>query len=223
MKVLAVGDIHTKLWIITQIKSMVDDYDNIIFVGDYADDWNSGPLQTIETWKALKAFQDEYPDKVKLVIGNHDYIYVNNVHTISGGYNTVTQTLLNAPENEDIRYWLNALPYYMQIDHVTYTHAGIAEGWDYSTTVDRMWSDDSPIWLRPGSLPYAKIPQVFGHTPSETCWEVEPNVWCIDTFSTYPDDTPVGDYSLLEIVDGKTFNKIEMIKNDNNRIDGIKV
>lgn len=213
MKVLAVGDIHTKTGIIADVWEVVDYYNAIIFVGDYADDWNASPSQTIFTWKLLKEFQEAHPSKVNIVMGNHDYIYVRETPSSQGGYNLETQTMLDLPENKDLKNWLSSLPIILNIDGVVYSHAGITEDWSskYVNENERyspnnMWLDDSPIWARPGHSEYRDdMPQVFGHTPSETCWEVEPSIWCIDTFSTYPNGTPVGDGTVLEITDGKIF------------------
>lgn len=207
MRVLAVGDIHTKAQLIYSVAELIDKYDAIVFCGDYADDWNATPQDTMVTWSLLKTFQDNYPDKVKLVIGNHDYIYVNRTPRSAGGYNHITQLLLNSPESKELKDWLYNLPVIIEIDGVSYSHAGITDTWDKSENVESLWADDSPIWARPRNVHYKDIPQVFGHTPSETCWEVQPNVWCIDTFSTMPDGKPVGDGSILEIIDGKEFIK----------------
>lgn len=208
MKTLAVGDIHTKLWVIDKVEKLVDNYDAIVFVGDYADDfWKEAP-DTIATWRRLYFLQDKYPDKVKLVLGNHDYIYVNHTPSLQTGYNTITQLAINAPANKYLKNWLLSLPIVLDHDGVTYSHAGIARGWNEKFGVDDLWMDFSPIWVRPDYGKYAEIPQVFGHTPSQTCWEVAPNIWCIDTFSTYSDRTPIGDQTFLEIIDGKEFKVI---------------
>lgn len=219
MKVLAVGDIHTKMWIIDEVEKMIDNYDAVVFVGDYADDWHSGPLQSIETWEKLYDLQVKYYDKVHLVVGNHDYIYLHRTPTTASGYNNLTQLILNASENEKLKKWLLAMPVIREIDGVVYSHAGITDLFKNEYTVEFLWTDVSPLWARPFGTKYVECPQVFGHTPSKTCWEVQPNIWCIDTFSTYQDDTPIGDYTVLEITDGTTFNKIKMEKpnghNDN--------
>ena len=231
MKVLAVGDIHAKLWVIKSVERLIPEYDKVIFVGDYADDWNTGPLQTIETWRHLMNLEKLYPKKVMCLMGNHDYIYVKKTPTLQGGYNTITQTLLDAPENKDLKNWVLRLSITASVDWVNYSHAGFTEKWFGERTVEVLWSDVSPLWARPGGIDYAKnwngeySFQVFGHTPSETCWEVRPNVWCIDTFSTYPDGSPVGDETVLEIIDGKTFNKIKLkkeTKNGNDSITGVE-
>lgn len=206
MKVLAVGDIHTKLWIIDRVRKIIDNYDAVVFCGDYADNWDASPALSIQTWKELRSLSHSEP-KVKLVTGNHDYIYAHKTPTKQSGYNYVTQTLIDAPENKGLKEWLGNLPTTLKLDGVTYSHAGLtvfyAEGHE-------LWDDDSPIWARPGGEEYQDIPQVFGHTPSETCWEVKPDVWCIDTFSTRSNGVHLGDKTALEIINGKEFNKISL-------------
>lgn len=206
MKVLAIGDIHTKLWIIDNVRKLIDDYDAVVFVGDYADDWKANPMASLQTWKHLRSLSHFFRPKVKLVTGNHDYIYAHKTPTKQSGYNYATQALIDAPGNGGLMEWLTNLPIIIKLDGVTYSHAGITVA--YRKGHD--WHRDSPLWARPGGRDYQDIPQVFGHTPSKTCWEVQPHVWCIDTFSTYPDGQHIGDCTALEIVDGKSFQPISL-------------
>lgn len=224
MKVLAVGDIHTKIWILDAVFDIIDEYDLLVFVGDYADDWKATPQDTINTWKTLKFMQEAYPEKVILVTGNHDYIYVKNTPSTASGYNQITQHLINMPENREVRDWLEKLPIVKFVDGVAYSHAGLVDTYHHEDElrVSKMWQNDSPLWVRPQDyIEYKQIPQVFGHTPSPTCWEVDKNIWCIDTFSTYQDGTPIGDETVLEIENGNKFTK-RKIKNGNNTSNSIK-
>jgi len=215
LKVLAVGDIHTKTWIIDEVEKLIENYDAIVFVGDYADDFNKEAPETLATWKKLWSLQYKHgTDKIQLVLGNHDYIYVHRTPTLQTGYNGITQLAINSPANKYLKDWLLSLPITIDLDGVTYSHAGLAKGWNGKLDVENLWHDYSPLWVRPNVGQYAQIPQVFGHTPSETCWEVHKNIWCIDTFSTYADGTPIGDHTILEVENGKTFRKIN-IENNN--------
>ena len=208
-KVLAIGDIHTKTWIVNKVSKIIDRYERIVFCGDYADDFSASPQDSIDTWKALKDLQLKYEYKVSLVLGNHDYIYVNNTPSMQSGYNPMTHVLIDAPENNDLKKWLTGLPIIIEIDGVTYSHAGISNEWSGTEDVTGLWNDTSPIWARPsGNITYKNIPQVFGHTPSDTCYEVKHGVWCIDTFSTEPDGKPFGDESVLQVIDGRKFFKL---------------
>lgn len=208
-KILAVGDIHTKIWIIEKVAKVINDYDKVIFCGDYADDFNASPQNTLDTWNTMRDLQIKNLSKVVLVIGNHDYIYVNDTPSMQSGYNPVTHVLIDAPENNNLKSWLADLPVIIEIDGVSYSHAGITNEWSGTKDVGGLWNNMSPIWARPGgNITYKDTLQVFGHTPSETCYEVKNGVWCIDTFSTMPDGSPFGDGSILQITDGEKFTKL---------------
>lgn len=220
-KILAVGDIHTKQWILYDIAELIDLYDHVVFVGDYADNWNTAPTHSIGTWRLLKSLCQD--PRVHAVIGNHDYAYIHpEIAGRSSGWNPVTFTLLNTPEKKSLKDWLLSLPITLEIDGVTFSHAGVTNEWNGKEDVYSIWNDVSPIWARPqqfgGHITYKDIPQVIGHNPSKEIWNPAPNIWCIDTFSEHQDNTPIGDYSLLEIIDGKEFNiiKLDEIKNENN-------
>lgn len=212
-KNLFVGDIHTKTWVVHSVRKLIDKYDFITFCGDYADNFNTAPILSFQTWQELKALQDDFPSKVGVVIGNHDYAYTRSeVAGRSSGYSYTTQTLLNAPENKELKDWLTNLPIAMEVDGYTASHAGYVEDYD---ELEDLWQDNSPIWVRPYDGHKYKENQIIGHTPQETCREIFPTVWFIDTFSEHTDNTPIGDHTVLEMdYDGKTgkteFRKVHL-------------
>lgn len=229
MKILAIGDLHTKTWILDQVEEIVDQYDKIVFCGDYADSWNTSPIQSIATWRLLKLFAEQHPDKFNAVIGNHDYAYLHKeIAGRSSGWNPVTYQFINSPEYRKLKEWLLTLPAVLEVDGVTFSHAGVTEEWNGKFDVFDLWNDQSPIWARPreygGFVTYKEGPQVIGHNPSQTVWNPQENVWCIDTFSEHQDNTPIGDYTVLEIIDGKKFNviKLEELKNDNSNTTSVE-
>lgn len=210
---------HTKSWIIEEVEKLVDNYDAVVFVGDYADNWNTGPGQTMATWRLLKMFMDSNPT-VHAVIGNHDYAYIHpEIAGRSSGWNPITYQLINAPENKKIKDWLLSLPVILELDGVSYSHAGITEQWNGGLDVSSLWNDQSPIWARPrefgGFVTYKNIKQVIGHNCSEKIWQPQEGVWCIDTFSEHQDNTPVGDQTILEVTDGKEFLPIKLKETQN--------
>ena len=210
MKVLAIGDVHCKIWIIKRVREIISEYDKVIFVGDYADNWNAEAIDSANTWIELNHLEFDFQEKVVLVRGNHDYIYTEKTPTLQSGFNRGTQTIIN--NNPDLKEWVKSLPIVVEIDGVTYSHAGVDERWDGKLTVDSLWGEVSPIWVRPGpDTKYKKIPQVFGHTPQLTCTELEPNIWAIDTFSQYPYEDYIGDCTALEVIDGKHFSKRSLL------------
>lgn len=219
MRILAIGDVHTKTWIIDAVEKIADQYDAVVFCGDYADNWNTGPTHSMAAWRYLKMLMEEKPH-VQAVIGNHDFSYIHpEIAGRSSGWNPITYQLINAPENKKIRDWLVSLPVIIELDGVSFSHAGITEGWNGGLDVWTLWQEESPIWARPteygGRVTYKDIPQVVGHNASERIWELRKNVWCIDTFSEHRDNTPIGDYTVLEIIDGKEFNIIKLKEKQN--------
>lgn len=210
-RVLAIGDLHTKTWMIDEASRLVDQYDAIVFLGDYADNWNTNPAATIGTWRYLKLFAESFPEKVHVLIGNHDYAYIHKeISGRSSGWNPITQQLINSPENKKIKDWLLSLPLFIELDRVTYSHAGFTNGWAGDMSLSSLWCDSSPLWARPrqygGNYEYTVAPQVVGHSPVKSVWNPQDGIWLIDTFSERDDNSPLGDNTVLEIIDGKEFN-----------------
>jgi predicted phosphodiesterase len=74
MKIVTIGDIHGKnVW-----KKIVDDNpaDKIIFVGDYVDDFVHSNVKILSNLKDIIDFKANNPDKVILLLGNHDFQYL---------------------------------------------------------------------------------------------------------------------------------------------------
>lgn len=105
-KILAIGDIHTKIWIIKKVAKVINDYDKVVFCGDFADDFSASPQNTLDTWSSLNDLQIKNQSKVELVIGNHDYIYVNDTPSLQSGYNPMTHVLIDA---QKIKIWKRGL------------------------------------------------------------------------------------------------------------------
>lgn len=227
-KTLAVGDIHCKPWIIDKVSELVENYDKIVFVGDIIDDWSATPQDSVDTAKKLYLLYREYPDKIVVTKSNHDLlIYYRQARGQIGGIPASRYMLWDIPENKYLVDWLSSLPVVTDIDGVLYSHAGVTSSFmqwviDESAAADSKQAinfinkvdpkylqgySDSPIWARPYGTEYDKwdAGQVFGHTPSRTCHRIHDNIWCIDTFSTEHDGTPIGDGTVLEVMDGKQF------------------
>lgn len=48
---------------------------------------------------------------------------------MQSGYNPMTHVLIDAPENKNLKEWLTGLPVIIEIDGVSYSHAGITNKW----------------------------------------------------------------------------------------------
>jgi len=200
VKVLAVGDTHQKQWILDQVEKVAENYDKVVLLGDYLDNWGSSGFDRLDMILRVQRLVQTHPNIIALC-GNHDLCYFNKKYSgMYSGWDPQAQMMFDAePQLTD---FMRKLPETYEIDGVTYSHAGLTDDW---TPNRHPLADDGHMWVRPGQGYVYKPNQVFGHTPSKTCWEVQQNVWCVDTFSQYQDLTHFGDCSVLEIVDGKTF------------------
>lgn len=78
MKVLFVGDIHNHLYMIDDIKRLDKEYnfDKVICMGDYVDDWGTDNHNSLETLNAIFEFKKKNTDRVTLLMGNHELSYL---------------------------------------------------------------------------------------------------------------------------------------------------
>lgn len=138
MKILCVGDIHAKPWVVHAVSLLADDYDRIIFLGDYVDDWGADPLMSKEALEAVSVFYRRNNHKVVMLRGNHDfseyYGYRKREFMCSGfDFGTHNECQLLYKNN-----WEHMLT--VDIIHGDYddpqrgdywiSHAGITSGWD---------------------------------------------------------------------------------------------
>lgn len=78
MKVLFVGDVHNHYYMFDDVERLDKEYnfDRIIFLGDYVDDWNTTNKESIETLNKVFALKNSNPDKYTFCIGNHELSYM---------------------------------------------------------------------------------------------------------------------------------------------------
>jgi len=129
MKILNIGDIHGfDSW-----KKFVDDisqYDKIIFVGDYVDEYHLSNITILNNLLDIIEFKKKYPDKVILLLGNHDYQYAirppsMNILGHCSGYRAEMHFDLYEIFHNNLK--LFQLSY--QYENYIWTHAGIHRGW----------------------------------------------------------------------------------------------
>lgn len=123
MKILFVGDIHTKYGIIERIENIIktnDDIEKIIFTGDYVDDWNAIEDDNLEILEIIFNLKKNYPDKINLLVGNHEFSYLG--YPCSGHINSIkTEKLLQ--DNLDL------LDVIYKSDNFIVSHAGFTNLW----------------------------------------------------------------------------------------------
>jgi predicted phosphodiesterase len=181
MKVIALGDTHGRsLW--KEIVSKETDADKIVFIGDYFDTHGGGysANRQIENFKDIIAFKKANMDKVILLLGNHDFHYLNDVDENYSGYQWHYRQDINAVLQPAVDEGLVQMAFVY--DKYVFTHAGVTKTWAKNSGVDvnnlqesvnnlfktdikkfkftvgpnfSNYGDDitqPPIWVRPESL-----------------------------------------------------------------------
>ena len=242
MRILVIPDVHLKPWMFDAAE-MVDKskYDLAVCLGDLVDDWDEEYNTDLydRTMQRVLKFDKEYPDTL-WCLGNHDFSYLWG-HPESGF--SSMQTALVASHIEKLRGQAGKrLGIVHDVDGVLFSHAGLKDSyakkyfknsyeskeqllrainyaWKDELKEEKLWQEDSPIWLRPpghfGAVPVPylygqseeeflenKLLQVAGHTPVKRPG-IANGLLIVDTFSTYSDGvTRIGDGKFV-IVDTK--------------------
>jgi hypothetical protein len=109
-------------------------YDKIVFVGDYVDSFTYGNAEILQNLKDIVLFKKTFPDRVVLLIGNHDVHYIIQ-DQICSGYRPEARFDLNKiyTENEDLfqlAFEIEASEFEGRKNRrIIWTHAGITGGW----------------------------------------------------------------------------------------------
>lgn len=129
MKIQVIGDIHgSPLW-----KYVMDiSCDKIVFLGDYTDSFSYTADDIISNLKEIIDLKTKYPDKIILLLGNHDVQYMLNTpySTVNLKYNCSGYK----PESHfDLYDIFSRYSTYFNIAHqyktTIFTHAGLHAGW----------------------------------------------------------------------------------------------
>ncbi len=125
MKVLVVADVHgDPSW--KEILAYQQEYDHIVFLGDYVDSLIYKPEQMIINLMDIIRFKKENPERVTLLVGNHDAHYMKWLQAPQGsGYSQIGfyRYYMAFSENEPLFEFAKIL------DGVLYTHAGATYKW----------------------------------------------------------------------------------------------
>ncbi len=143
-KWIAIGDIHGR----TDWKQIVEielhKVDRIIFVGDYFDSFTIPMLDQIRNFSEIVKFAKEYPDKVVLLIGNHDYHYLSMGETYSGFNPTYAMGI----EHDYLRPNLDLFKVCHTEDEFLFSHAGFTRTWikNNKINIDNIDSQINDFW-----------------------------------------------------------------------------
>lgn len=124
-KTIVIGDVHGTQW----WRYIVDtqEFDHVIFIGDYLDTHEKiSAVEQLRNLEDIIAFKKANPDKVTLLIGNHDHLYwPGNTHTNVSGYQPGAAVSFTNVLNENRDLFKAAHSY----KNILFTHAGVDELW----------------------------------------------------------------------------------------------
>lgn len=126
-KYLVVGDLHERISelekAITKFKD--ENYDKIIFIGDYCDSFTHNKTTLLKLLNLLVKFKRENYDKVVCLFGNHDVHYLFSPFYRCTGFqaDSLYEVRDLFEQNIDCFEW------YYCVNGYLFTHAGITNSW----------------------------------------------------------------------------------------------
>lgn len=127
MRIIGIGDIHGRdKW--KQIAIDEVHADKVIFVGDYFDThYSETPQEQIENFRDIIAYKKSNPDKIILLIGNHDFHYLKDVNETYSGYQKDYADIIESELQTAIDDGLIQMCYVY--NNYVFTHAGVTKTW----------------------------------------------------------------------------------------------
>ena len=181
MRIVAIGDTHGRSkW--KEIVEREKGADKIVFIGDYFDAKDGGysANRQIVNFNEIVEYKKDNPDKVIMLLGNHDFHYLNGVNENYSSYQFGYAKDINEALQPIVDEGLIQMSY--QFDKYFFSHAGLTKTWADNNNIDRDNLQDSvnelfrtnitkfkftmgdnysyggndvtqpPIWVRPQSL-----------------------------------------------------------------------
>lgn len=126
-KILVIPDCHGRsFW--RKALELVDKVDKIVFLGDYLDPYpheNINWEDALHEFISILQFKDSYPDKIVLLIGNHDCGYIWKEFPDLSRRNYIHLDATNELFNKNI----DKFQLVYQYEDYLFSHAGVYEKW----------------------------------------------------------------------------------------------
>jgi hypothetical protein len=136
MRLITIPDLHGKtVW--RQIDPAA--YDRLVFLGDYVDDRDGrvSDQQMLQNLRGILDLKARFPEKVVLLLGNHDVHYRDYPHFRSSGFReSMREALREIFRRDDFQIAF-------QVENYLFTHAGVSAEWWAWTRRRAPWLDES--------------------------------------------------------------------------------
>jgi hypothetical protein len=136
-KILSIGDIHgSTKWkdnflFIDGFITLQESIEKVIFSGDYVDSFSHSNEEIKQNLLDIIDLKQRYPERVVLLIGNHDiqYVYPSPLSRCSGFRPEMIPDLYDIFSINRSRFKFAHLESDIDGDKVLWTHAGVTKGW----------------------------------------------------------------------------------------------
>ena len=160
-KILIVPDVHgRKFW--HKAIEMIDEVDQVVFLGDYLDPYSYEGItfeDALIELEGILAFKEDYPDKVVLLVGNHDMHYIKTEFMDCSRLNVWRRV-----EVHDL--FMNNIDKFQlihELDNYLFSHAGVYLEWTkkYEITLEELFDFKKFLYRREGRYREFWMPQPF--------------------------------------------------------------
>ncbi len=149
MKTITIGDIHGRdSWKRIDMNS----YDKVIFIGDYVDSYDELSYKILYNLIEIIELKKKYPNKVVLLIGNHDSQYMFYPMYACSGFREEDKDDLITIFNENIDLFQVAY----QEKNYLWTHAGVSTRWYKKYSEFLQLDDNTTIADKLNLISYSK-------------------------------------------------------------------
>lgn len=136
-KILIIPDVHGRdFWRDSVIKTLTNTSANIVFLGDYTDPYSSewAPnfdyrQHTVDNFKEIIELKKQNPERITLLLGNHDCGYAIGDTISSSRMDRKHQSELEELFKENRELFQIAEEHDIAGRHFVFSHAGILKGW----------------------------------------------------------------------------------------------
>lgn len=132
-KILIIPDVHGRTFWESALKT--GDYEKIVFLGDYTDPYEMEGItnrEALKNFKSIIAFKQQNPEKVVLLLGNHDLQYYSEYYYELTGdvrYDSVSAIALQRLFAKYHSSFQLAWETDGGSKHYLFSHAGITQSW----------------------------------------------------------------------------------------------
>ena len=177
-KFIFIGDVHGR----PEWKPIVDEalitFKEVIFLGDYVDSFNIRPVEIIHNLKEIIAYKKKHPDMITLLLGNHDYAYIDD-HNGTSGFKWQMWQEYKKMFKDNIDLFQVAWGYTNPLTkkYTLATHAGLTKAY-YNRHIKYMIKDPESILNRmtDGNAHELQLHEVFNYLRDDkhALWKVGP-------------------------------------------------